>query len=141
MIKSDVCEFETKHRNGMKIHKSRIHKFKSVQCNQAFPQEDSLKRHEEAKATLYNLDPCTNLDKSMKIDIFRIYEVCHAVFDQELNRVQLILHSWSCSSREHSCTDLPPADEFTLSRKFEPRHVDIGTVVMGSLDLAGCFVD
>ena len=84
----------------------------------------------------------------MKLGILRSDEVCFAIFDQILNNKLLLLHSWSCWSRgKHSCIDLPPEEVLENEcvvlndSEYNTRHTDIGTVVLGDLSMAGCYVD
>ena len=84
----------------------------------------------------------TSNDKDMKVDMIRNDEACLAVFEQVLHNKLLVLHSWSCWNREeHSCADLLEKDLVINDRELNTRHTDIGTVVMGDLSMAGCYVD
>ena len=82
----------------------------------------------------------------MKLDIFKADEGCFAIYDKKSSAKLLMLHDYGCWSREkRSCEDLPPENalktDFASIDANKSLHTDIGTVVMGDLSMAGCYVD
>ena len=141
-FKCDHCEFVTKHKNGLKIHIGRVHKLKCENCEQNVQDEDCLQRHKSAKKVLANIDPHLSPDETMKLEILRNDESCLVILDAILNTNLLQLHCWSCWSRDdHSCPDLPPESVSDEQPRYNTRHTDIGSVVMGDLSMAGCYLD
>ena len=140
-FKCDYCDFSTENRKGLKIHIGRIHKLKCGDCDLNFQDEECLHRHMSAKTLLSNIDPQISPDETMRIEILRNDETCLVILDQTLNNNLLQLHCWSCWSREvRYCPDLPP-ESVLNDAHYNGRHTDIGSIVLGDLTMAGCYVD
>ena len=148
LFQCEVCEFQTQHKNGLKIHLSKVHKNKCDQCGKTFTNKKSLNRHIQAKVTFSNIDPTNSPKKDMNIEILKSDESCLVVFDSLERNKLIVLHSFECWSRkEHSCAYLPPEALEKDSVLKDPDlnaltlHTEISYVVMGDLTMAGCYVD
>ena len=112
----DCCDFTTEHEVGLKIHKSKTHKYKCGNCNVYFKNEEQLVRHESAEVMLANLNKTCSEEYGLHVKQHLIDEKCLGVYNTNHPRddklPDLFLHSSECwDGSNHPCLDLPDTSE------------------------------
>ena len=157
----DECEFRTRKKTGLKIHKSKIHvKVKCNTCYREFTTKEKLKRHVESETTLGNICDKVSQKKDFELKENLADENCLGIFNTSTPREDgfpsLFLHSEECWNLSgHSCPNLPdsrrfpdpdfdPIEDGTLldHDTYEPTlHTTISMLVLGDLTEKGCYPD
>ena len=96
----DCCDFRTEHEVGLKIHKSKTHKYKCGNCNVHFKNEEQLVRHKSAEVILANLNKTCSEEYGLQVKQHLIDEKCLGVYNTNQPRddklPDLFLHSSEC---------------------------------------------
>ena len=105
----DLCEFNTKHSSGLKIHVGKCHKNKCENCGKTFSGKDFLDRHNIAEMIVNHADPLESPDNAKKLVINEDGEPYLEVISNDCNKnnpIALIyfendhfLHYWQRRTR------------------------------------------
>ena len=125
----ELCEFNTLHESGLKIHFGKCHKNQCPGCGRSFKTRESLDKHRFAEMILRHSEPLESPDKSRKIKMNENGDPCLEVFDSDLRKPLAILHVDDCQEK---CTDISASPIL---------HTALNSVVLGELSEPGCFVD
>ena len=95
-FKCETCDYQTKSRNGLKIHIGKSHKHPCDQCGIGLRNKYSLQRHKRAKEILKNVDPLESPDKTKEIGLEENDETCLVVHEKTTRKILALLHSQEC---------------------------------------------